>query len=523
MIARPASTTILSSATRSSLMSRFSSTRRALLAGLLLLTGVLGLTAPGASAADKLSVVRVNVTSQGWDFMQPWGKRPPGTRRAIGAVIGYGGEARVLVTGDLVQNSTFLEFENTEGGKKVPASVEVVDYEANLALLKTTDAEFLKDIPRLEITESAIGDQLSVWQLENNGRLLVTKGPMTTAETVAYPLEGAFLIYRITVQIQSRDSSFTLPVVKDGKLTGVLMSYENQSNNANLIPAPIIQHFLKDAGDGKYDGFPRAGYGFSPMRDPALRRYTKIPADLDGGIFITETLPNGPAAKAGLQKGDVLVAVDDFTVDQDGNYTDPTYGKISLSHLLGTRHFVGEKVTFHLLRGGEKKALEVTLGRRAPQDYISDPYIIDRAPRYYITGGLILQELSRQYLREFGGGGARGGGRRAPDRLVYIDRYQNEVYKDSNIKKVVFLSRVLPTAATVGYEELNGLVIKKINGMELKSLDDVPKALGQPINGFHQIDLEEDPTRIYIDATESERVEKEVSRRYRIPTLKRLE
>jgi hypothetical protein len=165
--------------------------------------------------------------------------------------------------------------------------------------------------------------------------------------------------------------------------------------------------------------------------------------------------------------------------------------------------------------------LEVTLGRRAPQEYVSDPYIIDRAPRYYITGGLILQELSRQYLREFGTGGR--GGRRPPERLVYKDRYQNELFKDGGIKKVVFLSRVLPTPSTVGYEDLNSLIVTKINGVELKSLDDVPKALGQPINGFHQIDLEEDPNRIYIDAKESESVEKEVSRRYRIPTLKRLE
>ncbi|MEO8790827.1 MAG: hypothetical protein ABI464_00725, partial [Chthoniobacteraceae bacterium] len=154
------------------------------------------LMACGVFAAEKLSVVRVNVTTQAWDFHRPWGKRQPITRRAIGAVLPG---SRVLVTAELVANRTYLELENPEGGRKIPASVEAVDYEANLALLKAdAPSDLLTGIPGLEVAESAVGDQLSVWQLENNGRLLVTNGPMTTAEMAAYPVNGAFLIYRVT-------------------------------------------------------------------------------------------------------------------------------------------------------------------------------------------------------------------------------------------------------------------------------------------------------------------------------------
>ena len=45
-----------------------------------------------------LSVVRVNVTNQPWDFGRPWGKRPPFSRRAIGTVLTGN---RVLVTAEL--------------------------------------------------------------------------------------------------------------------------------------------------------------------------------------------------------------------------------------------------------------------------------------------------------------------------------------------------------------------------------------------------------------------------------------
>ena len=475
------------------------------------LLALLFLVSGSVSAAEKLSLIRVNVTTQSWDFPRPWGKRQPFTRRAIGTVMPGG---RVLVTAELVANLTYLELETTEGGRKVPATVEAVDYEANLAVLKTDAADFLAGVPGLEVAESDIGDVLTVWQLENNGRLLETNGPLTTAEIGAYPVDGSFLIYRMTVRLQGREGSFTLPVVHEGKLTGVLMGYDAQTNNANIIPAPVIRHFLKDIEGGKYAGFPRIGYAYSPTRDPALRRFANIPADVTGGVYITDVLKGGPAATAGLQKGDVLFAVDDSPVDQDGDYPDEAYGQIPVAHLFNTHHFVGDKVKLHIVREGERKTLDATLAHRPPSSYVSDPYIIDQRPRFVIVGGLILQELSRQYLKDFGPDWLR----RAPERLVYFDRVQDELFKDGP-RKLVFLSRVLPTSATVGYEDLTSLLVKKINGVELQTLDDVPKALEKPENGFHKIEFEEDPKTIYLDAAEIQKTERTVQMQYRLPTL----
>ena len=482
---------------------------------LILLLASLFAFATTLPAAEKPAVIRVNVTTQQWDFHRPWGKRQPFTRRAIGAVLPGG---RVLVTAELVANATYLELENPEGGRKAPATVDVVDHEANLALIKTDNADLLSGVKGLEVAESQIGDTLSVWQLENNGRLLVTKGPMTTAELAAYPVDGSFLIYRVTVQLQGRDNSFTLPVVRDGRLTGVLMAFDSQSNNANVIPAPVIQHFLKDAADGKYEGFPRVGYGYSATRDPALRRYAKIPEDVQGGVYVTDVLKDAPAAQAGLQKGDVLVGVDDFKVDQDGNFDDAAYGKIPLSHLFSTHHYVGDKVNLQILRAGERKSLDATLARRDPASYVSDPYIIDQQPRFVIVGGLILQELSRQYLKDFGSDWMR----RGPERLIYYDRFQNDIFRNGP-RKLVFLSRVLPTSATVGYEQLNHIVVNRINGVELQSLNDVERAITKPVNGFHRIEFDKDPGVIFLDAAETAKTERMVQMQYRLPMLKHLD
>lgn len=473
-------------------------------------------TVVDAQAATKLSVVRVNVTNQPHDFTRPWGKRPPFVRRGIGAVLP---NKRVLVTGEIVANSNYIEFEAGDSGAKMPATVEVVDYEANLALLKPEDPAFLDDYSPLELTVATVGDTLGVWQLEANGNLLVTRGPMTSAEVTGYPIDdSSFLVYRMTASLQFRDSSFVLPVVKENKLVGLVMRYDAQSNNADIVPTPIIEHFLRDSAQLPYKGFPRAGMSFSGTRDPQLRRYIGMAGTTAGGVYITEVLKGSPSDKAGLEKGDVLLRIDDQPVDQDGNYADPIYGKIAVGHLLSVRHRVGDTVKFTIFRKGETRDLPVQLARRPLDSYVSEPYVIDRAPRFFILGGLVLQELSRQYLKEWGADWQK----KAPDELVYLDRAQEELFPDG-AQKIVFLSRVLPSDATVGYEDLNHLIVTEINDVPLRSLADVPGALGKANNGTHKIEFSTDPSVIYLDSQQVAISEEILAKTYRLPALKRLE
>ena len=463
-----------------------------------------------------LSVIRVNVTNQAWDFTRPWGKRPPFSRRAVGTVLEGG---RVLVTAELVANANYVEFETPEGGQKVPAMVDVVDYEANLALLKTDDAAFLKPIKPLEVAPAAVGDTLSVWQLEATGNLLVTKATMTTAEITRYPTDDSpLLIYRLTTPLQFRDSSFTLPVVKDGKLAGIVMRYDNATNNADIIPAPVIQHFLTDAAKPPYKGFPRSGITTAQTRDPQFRRYIGLNGGPSGGIYVTDLLPGGPAERAGVQKGDVIFKIDGEAVDQDGNYKDPDYGKIGIAHLFSTKHFDGETVKVTVFRKGETKELQLKLAHRPVESYVIEPYVFDRAPKFFVLGGLVLGELSRQFLKEFGGDWVK----KAPEQFVYFDRQQGDLFRDGP-KKIVFLHRVLPSDITVGYEELANLVIKKINGVALQSLADVPGALTKAVDGLHKVEFDGEPTVIYLDAAQVTANEEAFKAKYRLPSLQRLE
>src|ERR1041385_5718174 len=92
--------------------------------------------APPAIQSKEVSLVRVNVTGQPYDYFRPWQKKPSFSKRALGAVLP---NQRVLVTADLVANQNYVELERAESGDKSAANVVVVDYESNLALLESSD------------------------------------------------------------------------------------------------------------------------------------------------------------------------------------------------------------------------------------------------------------------------------------------------------------------------------------------------------------------------------------------------
>ncbi len=479
----------------------------------------LPLTMQGAARpakAAELSVVRVNSTNQNYDFFRPWSKKNPYVRHGLGAVIAGN---RVVVTAELITNHSYIELERAESGEKIDARVLFVDYEANLALLQPTTPAFLNGLKPLELTlDAVVGDRVNVVQLESNDAMVVTPGPITTVEVGRYQLENAgFLIYRLSLPLQYREGSFTAPVIKDGKLAGILMRYDPRAQSVDVLPAPVIDHFLKDADSGTYHGFPRIGLEFAAMRDPQLRHYAKAPAG-SGGVYVSEIIHDGPAEKAAIQVGDILLNIGGHAIDQDGNYDEPLYGRISLNHLISTRSFVDQKLPVQIARNGAPQTVEVTLRHQSADDFVSQPYVIDSAPRYFVADGLIFEELSRQYLKEWAGDWQK----QAPQRLVYLDRFQDDLGKDGR-KRVVFLSQVLPAASNVGYEELNYQVVTAVNGVTLKSLDDLPAALAKPVDGFHKVEFEESPKAIYLNAPKLEENDKEIQQSYGLPNLARLQ
>jgi len=472
--------------------------------------------ARGVVQAKEVSLVRVNVTGQPYDYFRPWQKKAPFSKRALGAVLPNG---RVLVTADLVANQNYVELERAESGDKTGANVAVVDYEANLALIEPNDKSFLKGLQPLDLAlDTVVGDKLSAWQLESTGALVVTEGIVTTIGITRYPADVAdFLTYRLSIPMQYRDNSYTVPLVRNNKLAALLLRFDPRTQVMDAIPAPIIAHFLKDAAGAKYQGFPSLGISFFPTRDPELRQYAGDTGKV-GGVYVSSVDPGQPAAKAGLQPGDIIKTVGDNEIDPMGNYVDPLYGKLGMGNLFTGKAYTGDSIAFHILRGGKPLALNVKLEHRSEEDYVIPPYNVDDPPLYYVLGGLIFQELSRQYLKEWGANWQKD----APQDFVYLDRFQSELFPEGK-KRVVILSQVLPANSTIGYDDYSYLVVKKVNGKTIESLADLAEAVKTPVNGFHVIETVDDPKQLELSAEQPAIEAQALQKNYGLPALQRLQ
>ncbi len=281
----------------------------------------------------------------------------------------------MLVTADLVTNQNYVELERAESGEKTAANVEVIDYEANLALLEPTDKKFLNGLPPLELGhDTVVGDRVAAWQLEQTGALAVTEGLVTTVQMMRYPIDvGQFLAYRVSIAMQYRENSYTVPLVKNNKLAGLLLRYDPRSQVLDAIPAPIIAHFLKDAESKHYRGFPSAGFSFFPTRDPQLRNFAGQTGK-PGGVYVTSVEPNSPAMKGGLQAGDIITSIANNEIDPERQLRRSALRQDRVHEFAHGPHFRRRHRAFQIQRAGKPMPLNVTLEHRAPNDYVIPPY-----------------------------------------------------------------------------------------------------------------------------------------------------
>lgn len=478
---------------------------------------------PGMAPIIQTSaLLKVNVTYQSHSQRIPWQKESPGSRRGLGVVLAGN---RVLVTGQMVGDATYIELELPESGQKLPARVEAVDYEANLALLapaSTMDkqAAFFSGLRPMSLDTSArIGDALNVWQTGRVGELIVTPMRVSKVMTQGYVVPNAsFLVYEAQGIIRSEANSFTLPVVKGGKLAGLLIRYDSKNQVATVLPAPIIEHFLEDVAKAPYEGFPSLGVEFQITLDEQFREWLGLKSD-QPGVFISKVVKGASADAAGVRKGDIMLAINGAQIDSRGNYQDPQYGALSVSHIVRGRAFVGDEIEIKVLRDGKERTLKSKLARKQPEDYLVLPYLFDQGAKYVLHGGLLFQELTQPYLNSFGReqlGGA----------LLRLSRVaaEPELFEQEGRKRVVFLSAVLPTPSTQGYERLSGQVVTTVNGVKITEIKDLAEAFTKPKDGIHTVELREFPFLIHLDAASAERDNLQLMNgMFRIGSLKRLD
>jgi hypothetical protein len=210
----------------------------------------------------------------------------------------------------------------------------------------------------------------------------------------------------------------------------------------------------------------------------------------------------------------VILNVSGFAIDRRGYFEHPDYGKLFWPHLVRGGPIMGSVVSIEVLRNGKEKTIEAILQK--PPSPLVPGYLYDEAPPFLIKGGLVFQELSRPYLEAFGKDWAT----RAP--LNLLDVLSSPEDYEQGRRRVVVLTRIVATEATIGYDRLASQIIKSVNGKTIEGLPELAKTLEDtPENGIHTIETDKEPYQIFLDQSLSDRVDQDFITRG-LPNLKRL-
>ncbi len=182
----------------------------------------------------------------------------------------------------------------------------------------------------------------------------------------------------------------------NGVLVGINSLIESYSGSSSGVGFAIPVNYAKNIADQIIDGktpvHPYLGATLSSVN--ALNARTNK-LSTDSGAYVASVVEDGPAAKAGIQEGDVITKLgDDEITSADGLI-------IALRS-----HEVGEKVEITLMRGKEEKEghRRAGLSDEELQNQQQDDSATDTG-----NGGITDEQL-RQYLEELLGQQGRGQG-----------------------------------------------------------------------------------------------------------------
>ena len=446
--------------------------------------------------AVKKALVKVYTSHQLFDYLSPWQYGQSANSTATGFIID--GE-RIITNAHAVLNSKFLQVRKEGDSKKYKAVVKFTSEEYDLALVEIEDKSFFNGTVPLKLgTLPEIQEKLTVYGYPLGGdKLSTTQGIVSRMEHNTYTLTNRkFLIGQTDAAINSGNSGG--PVVSKGKVAGVAFAGLNSADNIGyFIPVNILNNFLEDIKDGKYDGAPFLGIDWSELESPSHRRMLGI-EDKTGGILIKKVYKNSPFEGV-LQKNDVLMKLDNYPIEYDGTVEFRKNEKTDFIYVNQQKKY-GDSLNYEIIRDKKTKTGQVKLNKKDIEYTVVTEVTIETPPSYMVYGGLLFEPLTSNYLAE------------TVEKLGFVYD-KEELYKD--YKELVVLVRVLPFDVNLGYTDAEHEIIVKVNGEKYKDFKDFAQKVKNVKSGF--IVFENDKgDEIVLDVKEVAEQKEELLQNYNI-------
>ena len=320
----------------------------------------------------------------------------------VGSGVILDTDGNILTNYHVIEGASTLAV-STDDGASYEAEVVGTDESSDLAVIK------LKDISGVTLTpiDVADSDDLVVGEW-----VMAIGSPFGNEQSVSTGIVSA--LYRSTALQSTTGTSIYANMIQtdaainpgnsggalvndEGELIGinsVIESYSGSSSGVGFaIPSNYAINIANQIIAGEVPVHPYLGVTLTSV-NAVIARQNNL--SVDSGAYVAEVTEGGPAAEAGIQKGDIVTAVNDTAIaSADGLI-------IALRE-----HEVGDTVTLTVMRGDKEQSIDVTLGsdealQSEQGDASGDSGATDGSDA---TGGYTEEDLLRYFEELMNGGG----------------------------------------------------------------------------------------------------------------------
>jgi serine protease Do len=329
----------------------------------------------------------------------PPGRPPGGPGMSAGSGVVIDQRGYILTNNHVVEDASDIKVTFNDG-REVPATIVGTDPKTDLAVIKVkVENEQLPSIPWGNYDTLRVGDVV-----------LAVGSPFGLKSSVSFGIISALgrgsvgiTEYEDFIQtdaaINPGNSGGALVNMK-GELIGINTAIFSRTGGSEGVGFAIAVSIAKDITSSLIESgkVVRGWMGVAIQElTPALAQSFQLPEGQQGGVLISEVHEDGPSAKAGLQRGDVILQYGDESV-KDVNH---------LRNIVA-RTKVGKQKEIIVLREGKETPLTLVLGER-PSDQVlakagppgeKTPPAMAKLDN--VLSGLIVEAISADNRNQFG-------------------------------------------------------------------------------------------------------------------------
>ncbi|XVK33418.1 trypsin-like peptidase domain-containing protein [Pectinatus haikarae] len=308
---------------------------------------------PIVRAAKAVGPAVVGITNKA--VARDWFNNQVEVSQGVGSGVIFKSDGYIVTNNHVIDGAREITVSLADG-RTLPGKLVGADSVTDIAVVKVDAA----DLPVAKFGNSddimvgepaiAIGNPMG---LEFQGS--VTAGVISALNRTLDIGEGRVKLLQTDAAINPGNSGGAL-VNADGLIIGInsaKLAANGVEGMGFAIPINTVQPIIDQLIANGRVARPYLGVGIFDKNSAAKNGYL---LNIDKGVYVAQVAPNGPAASAGIQRGDVIAKIDDKEINSVNDLRDAI-----------SAHKIDDKISLDIVRDGKELSVSAVLNEMPSQ------------------------------------------------------------------------------------------------------------------------------------------------------------